>query len=61
MFLKRWFRRHATDDESELDGRTRTENAKYRAQHDNLIEGRAQPAADRWQRRTDNEFKPPSY
>jgi hypothetical protein len=61
MFLKRWLRRLAADDESELDGETRAENEKYRAQHDSLIEGRAQPAADRSQRRTDDEFKPPSY
>jgi hypothetical protein len=60
MFLKRWFQRRG-DDESELDSKARAENEKYRAQHDSLIEGRAQPAADRWQRRTENEFKPPSY
>jgi hypothetical protein len=44
-----------------LDDQTREANKKFRAQHNGLIQGRAQPAADRWQRRTDNEFKPPSY
>jgi hypothetical protein len=60
MRLFRWLRRHDAADDSELDERTREENEKFRAQHDGM-QGRAQPAADRWQRRTDNEFKPPSY
>ena len=60
MLFRRWRRRKASDD-VDLDERTREENEKFRAQHDGLIQGRAQPAADRWQRRTDNEFKPPSY
>jgi hypothetical protein len=60
QLLRRW-RRNKRDDEAELDEGTREENEKFRAQHDGLIQGRGQPAADRWQRRTDNEFKPPSY
>jgi hypothetical protein len=48
-------------DDAGLDERTREENEKFRAQHDGAIMGRAQPAADRWQQRTDKEFKPPSY
>jgi len=53
-------RRLEASDDSGVDERTREENEKFRAQHDGM-QGRAQPAADRWQRRTDNEFKPPSY
>lgn len=59
MRLFRWFRRREAPGDSELDERTREENEKFRAQHDGM-QGRAQPAADRWQKRTDNEFKPPS-
>lgn len=58
--LRRWRRRKVSDDAG-LDERTREENEKFRAQHDGAIMGRAQPAADRWQQRTDKEFKPPSY
>jgi hypothetical protein len=47
-------------DETGVDSRTREETEKVRAQHDGLIQGQARPAADRWQRRTDNEFKSPS-
>jgi hypothetical protein len=61
MFLRRWLKRRKTTDVEEIDERGREENEKFRSQHDGLILGRAQPAADRWQRRTDNEFKPPSY
>ena len=59
MLFRRWRRRKAADD-ADLDERSREENEKFRAQHDGM-QGRAQPAADRWQKRTDNEFKPPSY
>ena len=59
--MLRWWRRRKGSSETDLDERTREENEKFRAQHDGLIQGRAQPAADRWQRRTDDEFKPPSY
>jgi len=60
QFLRRW-RRKSGGGDAELDDQTREANKKFRAQHNGLIQGRAQPAADRWQRRTDNEFKPPSY
>lgn len=60
QLLRRWRRKEHYDD-ANLDERARGENEKFRAQHDGLIQGRAQPAADRWQARTDNEFKPPSY
>jgi len=56
-FLRRW-RDKKRHDNTALDERTRGENEKFRAQHDGM-QGRAQPAADRWQKRTDNEFKPP--
>lgn len=60
QFLRRWRRRKGSSD-AELDERSREENEKFRAQHDGLIQGHAQPAADRWQQRTDNEFKPPLH
>jgi len=56
-FLRRW-RHLKRRDDSGVDEQTRAENEKFRAQHDGM-QGRAQPAADRWQKRTDNEFKPP--
>jgi hypothetical protein len=59
QLLRRWRRRKSAGD-PDLDERTRTANETFRAQHDGL-QGRAQPAVDRWQRRTDDEFKPPSY
>jgi hypothetical protein len=60
MFLVRRFRRRRPSGDEELDERTREENEKFRAGHDALIHV-AEPAADRWQRQTDDEFKPPSY
>ena len=59
-FLRR-LRRRKDSNSAELDERTRGANETFRKQHDGLIQGTAQPAADRWQRRTDDEFKPPSY
>ena len=60
MGLRRLWKRRRMSDETGVDSRTREETEKFRAQHDGLIQGQAQPAADRWQRRTDNEFKSPS-
>jgi hypothetical protein len=57
--FRRW-RRRKTPGDAGLDERSREENEKFRAQHDGLIQGPAQPAADRWQQRTDDEFKPPA-
>lgn len=48
------------DAELAVDEETRGENEKFRVQHDGM-QGRAQPPADRWQKRTDNEFRPPSF
>ncbi len=61
MGLRRLWRRRKASDETSVDSWTREEAERFRAQHDGLIQGQAQPAADRWQRRADNEFKPPTH
>jgi hypothetical protein len=57
-FLGRWRRKKVKSD-AELDDQTREQNARFRAHHDGMMV--AQPAADRWQRQIESEFKPPSY
>jgi hypothetical protein len=57
--LLRWIRREKSD-EAGLDERAREENDEFRAEHAGLIRAPGQAAADRWQRRVDEEFEPPS-
>ena len=57
--LKRWRERRKHDRDEDVDEQTRRENDTYRATHDTLILDGLQSAADRWQRRSDNEFKRP--